>query len=343
MELNPKFVTLLRDADCVCNELVVPHSFCVKHCAKIPLTVKRSMRNGYEMWLDFDKKKEKFIGLHFLYSYFCLKGGQSLFFEYAGGFVFKVSIFGFDGSEIEYPKVVHHLQTAKPRQVSLYDGGWSFVSYVSLARKAADVVVVPQLFVDRVGDLVPDKLELVVSSGQQLVAHFKRKDCEISGLASLCNMLSFRYLNQFHILHFNYVLGNRFNVTAFDDSMTETPIYPKPYEHGETEMGNSTAFEILVQPFHMLRYCHGVDVSVDFRDVRDWWNKLDYITAYIGNRCWTLQVRKRANWKRTTIHDGWIEFRNDLDLAVGDVCAFHWRNDTVHNFDVCVLKAVGNV
>ncbi|KAK1373092.1 hypothetical protein POM88_029285 [Heracleum sosnowskyi] len=105
MELNPKFVTLLRDADCVCNELVVPHSFCVKHCAKIPLTVKLSMRNGYEMWLDFDKKKEKFIGLYFLYSYFCLKGGQSLFFEYAGGFVFKVSIFGFDGSEIEYKHV----------------------------------------------------------------------------------------------------------------------------------------------------------------------------------------------------------------------------------------------
>ncbi|KAK1394047.1 Glycosyltransferase [Heracleum sosnowskyi] len=103
---------------------------------------------------------------------------------------------------------------------------------------------------------------------------------------------------------------------------------------------NATAFEILVKPFHMLRHCYGVDISVKFKNVFQAWNKSDYITAYVETRCWKLQIRKRPNRKRTTIHNGWLQFRDDLQLAVDDLCMFEWKNDTVRNFNVRIVKKV---
>ncbi|KAK1387362.1 hypothetical protein POM88_015540 [Heracleum sosnowskyi] len=343
MDSTSKFVKLLSRGECVLTHLFVPHLFCEKYASAIPLTVKLIIRNGYEIWVDFDKENERFIGLGYLFSHFSLIGGQALVFEYIGGFNFKVSIFGLDGSEIEYPNIVHHLQTCRPRNISLYDGGWSFASYLNCEQDVVDEVVVPRYFLEVVGHLVPDKLELLVSSGLHVVGLFNRKDCKISGFASICNMLGVSKLNRFNALVLKYVLGNTFHVSCFDCSMSETAVYPLPTEYAESLNGNSIAFEILVQPFHMLPYCHGVDVSVDFNFVREWWNRVDYITAYKDERCWSLQIRKRRDWKRTTIHKGWITFRDDMQISVGDVCVFRWKNDTVHNFNLDIVRAVTHV
>lgn len=82
------------------------------------------------------------------------------------------------------------------------------------------------------------------------------------------------------------------------------------------------------------------DIPTKFNNLIYCWNRIDYFTAYLDNHCWTLQIRKRRDWKRTTIHDGWGSFRDDLQLAEDDVCLFRWKNDTVRNFDVEIVKAV---
>ncbi|KAK1387750.1 hypothetical protein POM88_015928 [Heracleum sosnowskyi] len=273
MDSTSKFVKLLSRGECVLHDLLLPHVFFEKYAAAIPLTVKLIIRNGCEIWVDFDKKNERFTGLGYLFSHFSLRGGQSLVFQYVGGFNFNVSIFGLDGSEIEYPNIVHHLQTYRPRNVSLYDGGWSFSSYLNYGQKVIDEVVIPRCFLDVVGHLLPDKLELIVSSGLHVVSSFYRKDRKISGFACICNMLGVSSLNWFNAL----VL------------------------------------------------------------------KVDYITAYKDQRCWLLQIHKRLDWKRNTIHNGWIQFRDDMELYVGDVCVFRWKNDTVHNFDIEIVRYVIHV
>ncbi|KAK1404590.1 hypothetical protein POM88_004195 [Heracleum sosnowskyi] len=254
MDSTSKFVKLLGRGECVLTDLFVPHVFCEKYASAIPLTVKLIIRDGYEIWVDFDKNNERFIGLGYLFSHFSLI------------------------------------------RVSLYDGGWSFASYLNYERNVVDEVVVPRSFLDVVDHLLPDKLELLVSSGLHVVGLFNRKDRKISGFESICNMLGVSKLNRFNALVLKYVLGNTFH-----------------------------------------------NVSVDFNFVREWWNRVDYITAYKDQRCWSLQIRIRRDWKRTTIHKGWIQFRDDMELSVGDVCVFRWKNDTVHNFDIDIVRAVTHV
>lgn len=94
----------------------VLNSFCAKYADSIPLTVKVLVRNGYELWLDFDKKNGKFKGMLDLLSHFSIEEGQSIVFEYAGGFNFNVTILSVDSAEIEYPMILHHLQNRRPKQ-----------------------------------------------------------------------------------------------------------------------------------------------------------------------------------------------------------------------------------
>ncbi|WOG81910.1 hypothetical protein DCAR_0101066 [Daucus carota subsp. sativus] len=69
------------------------------------------------------------------------------------------------------------------------------------------------------------------------------------------------------------------------------------------------------------------------------WKKRDYINAYAGDRAWKLQVRTRRNqFVRCGILDGWIKFREDLGLAVGDVVVLKCTNDSLHHFSVKVIK-----
>lgn len=51
-------------------------------------------------------------------------------------------------------------------------------------------------------------------------------------------------------------------------------------------------------------------------------------------------MRHRRDWKRTTINDGWCLFRDDLKLNENDICVFEWRDDTIRNFEVRVVKYI---
>lgn len=55
-------------------------------------------------------------------------------------------------------------------------------------------------------------------------------------------------------------------------------------------------------------------------------------------RCWKLQICHRSDRKRTTINDGWLIFRTDLQIEEGDICVFEWMNESIRNFKVRIVK-----
>ncbi|XP_074338985.1 B3 domain-containing protein Os08g0324300-like [Apium graveolens] len=123
MDLTPKFGRRVRLSECSSNEIRVPHAFCLKYDGRIPATLKIIVRNGYEIWVDFDKVNEKFKGFREFYHDFGIISGNTLLFEYVGNFDMKVVIVDMYGSEIQYPHRVHELQKQLPNLVSIYDGG----------------------------------------------------------------------------------------------------------------------------------------------------------------------------------------------------------------------------
>ncbi|KAK1375149.1 hypothetical protein POM88_031342 [Heracleum sosnowskyi] len=48
---------------------------------------------------------------------------------------------GNNGSEIEYPPVIHHLQTCHPRRVTVGHGGWRFAIFVDSTAGLEDEIV----------------------------------------------------------------------------------------------------------------------------------------------------------------------------------------------------------
>lgn len=79
---------------------------------------------------------------------------------------------------------------------------------------------------------------------------------------------------------------------------------------------------------------------MDYNRLFVFWKKKENIKVFIGDRCWQLGIRKRNKGKRTAIHSGWIEFRNDLQLNVGDKCCFKWIDESYQRFRVEILKAL---
>ncbi|KAK1366396.1 hypothetical protein POM88_041957 [Heracleum sosnowskyi] len=110
----PKFVKFLSALDCCLNDMDVPRRYCTQYGESLPTTFRLKVRTGYEFSVDFDKRKQRISGLSLFYKHFGLKGGESLVFEYCGGYKFNLFILSDDFSEIEYPSIVHHFQTCQP-------------------------------------------------------------------------------------------------------------------------------------------------------------------------------------------------------------------------------------
>ncbi|KAF1001429.1 hypothetical protein AG4045_028131 [Apium graveolens] len=289
MDLNPRFERRLRISECTSNAMRVPHAFCEKYGHRIPSTVRVLVCNGYELWVDFDKVSEKFRGLGDFFHEFGMKSGNTLIFQYGGDFDVKVCILDIYGSEIQYPPMVHNLQTCAPSNVSIFEGGWSFVRYLGWGGKVCDSVYVPYEFDDQVGALIPERVDFVVSSGYKFIGKY------------CCSRNSLSHL---------------------------------------TDLNGCTAFEIVIQKFHLLPHEHGVDILVEFKELSNHWLKKDHISTYVGIRCWLLEIRRRRDKRRCTINGGWLMFREDLHLDVGDTCTFQWRDDSIRNFNVVVQKRV---
>ncbi|KAK1364334.1 hypothetical protein POM88_039895 [Heracleum sosnowskyi] len=188
-----KFVKFVTPNDTSKNEMRIPSDFCSKYGNRLPASFHVILRNGYRLPVDFDQMR----GI--------LKGTNC--------------------SEIEYPHIVHHLQTCHPRRVTLGNGGWRFVFFVDPTVSLVDEII-------RLADLKP-----------------------------------------FHMLLFTY------------DSVDET----------SQAFDIASRFEITVQPCHMLKDCYGVDISTEYKDLCNMWDRIDYINVYSGDSSWRLQVRKRSD------------------------------------------------
>lgn len=81
------------------------------------------------------------------------------------------------------------------------------------------------------------------------------------------------------------------------------------------------------------------DVKSEFKDVYRWWKKKDHITVYGAEKSWKLEVRKRSYSNRTTIHDGWVQIRGDLQLKANDVCKFEVVDGDMRMFRVVVYRS----
>lgn len=98
-------------------------------------------------------------------------------------------------------------------------------------------------------------------------------------------------------------------------------------------------FAPLVCLIFVLYFCLQ-DILVEFKELSNHWLKKDHISTYVGIRCWLLEIRRRRDKRRCTINGGWLMFREDLHLDVGDTCTFQWRDDSIRNFNVVVQKRV---
>ncbi|WOH00956.1 hypothetical protein DCAR_0520333 [Daucus carota subsp. sativus] len=97
--------------------------------------------------------------------------------------------------------------------------------------------------------------------------------------------------------------------------------------------------EIIVQPHHLYKYVYGVDISTDYIAITGLWKKKDYISIYSEEKGWKLQVGNRGGKSnRTTIHDGWIQFRDDLGLHLGDVVVLKCARNSIQHFALQVLR-----
>ncbi|KAK1352902.1 hypothetical protein POM88_052740 [Heracleum sosnowskyi] len=328
----------------------VPRRYCTQYGESLPSTFRLKVRTGYEFSVDFDKGKQRISGLSLFYKHFGLKGGESLVFEYCGGYKFNLFILGVDFAEIEYPSIVHHFQTCQPVPVRIHAGGWKFSKFISLEESVLDKIAVPTGFVKKFPE-IPVRQNFMICNGQKFVGSYNSNDNTLNGFGHLRRLLGVSDLNIYSVLLFTYDGGHVFQTTIFDERMVEI-LFPPLGRCSRGVRGNLTvvetslpvgerlSFEITVKPFHMYEYCHGVDISMDFFDLVIEWERKDEITVYQGDRRWPLEIRKRKNWKRTTIHYGWIEFRDDLELQIGDVCVFTTMNQSVKEFTVEVRRAV---
>ncbi|WOG83495.1 hypothetical protein DCAR_0102670 [Daucus carota subsp. sativus] len=221
--------------------------------------------------------------------------------------------------------------------------GWRFVKHLNLANGFGDAVVPPQSFLGKFAATLPTRFKYFLNNGAEFRGHYNRQDGILTGLSSIPEYLRLEDLNFFDLVVFSFDNLKEFDVTCFDGRNVELVFHTYTIHSGAMlqSIRPASFFAVVVQPFHMLEYCHGVDISAEYRTLTDWWGKREEISIFRGRRCWELEIRKRADNKRTTIHDGWIQMRDDLQLEVGDTCWFKWKDESYHRFTVVVEKASG--
>ncbi|KAK1370937.1 hypothetical protein POM88_037029 [Heracleum sosnowskyi] len=218
---------------------------------------------------------------------------------------FNVYIIGNHGSEINYPSIVEGSQNCNPEI-----GGWKFVQHVYSTKEIVDEVVPPMSFLSKFGSRMPARVKYVLHNGKKFNGYYLRNEQTLRGLGGICDSLQLQNLNAFDLLVFTFDVFHSFTVSCFDGRNVETVIDDRLVSSGEFGESLFPPFEFVVdvQRFHMLNYSYRV---------------------------------KRPDWKRTTIHDGWLPFRDDLGLNIGDQCIFKWKDRSYNHFIVEVVKAVG--
>ncbi|XP_063936916.1 uncharacterized protein LOC135147654 [Daucus carota subsp. sativus] len=283
------------------------------------------------------------IGVEALYSDFHLEGGELLVFEFAGDGNFNVYIIGRDFCEVEYPNVVHALQEIGPRKVSLVKGGLKFVKFVTESEPIVDYMVAPISFAERCIHPLSLKcfVRYVLPNGKKINGLYDELTYKFSGLQTIPELLGNADLNSFNMLLLSYTEGAHLTISIFDDNFVEVFFPGSPLSTVPSLLAPvvESSFRIKVQPYMLLKYCHGVDIPAQHRDLWNMWSRSEYITVYSGTAAWKRKIRHRTDWKCTTIHDGWVAFRKDMALEVGDTCIFECPVDSFCHFSVRVVKS----
>lgn len=81
--------------------------------------------------------------------------------------------------------------------------------------------------------MLPDRVEYVVNGGQHIMGSYRRRECELTGLGSLCHILGVPNLNCLNLLVFSYDGRNTFKIAVFDNSMLEIPVRPTVPANGK--------------------------------------------------------------------------------------------------------------
>ncbi|KAL1802776.1 hypothetical protein ACET3Z_031423 [Daucus carota] len=328
MDSTPKFVKFLFDSDFDSDEIRIPPLFCTKIADYFPSHVKLLFQDGYHKWVPFSRSRSVFYDMHEVYDHFEIWRRQIIIFEYVKPFQFNVSILGVDLCELEY----------LPKPVIMGDGVSKFGHIPSCVETCVDEVDVPLAFVNRFGSNIPSSVDLIFNSSIRFVGDFIHKECKLTGLIQLCNMLGLPDLNKYVLLVFTYNGDKSFEINAYDSSMTADLGNADTFSSYLVTENTAHSFEIEVKPFHMLRYAHGVDIPAAFKRLTDMWGMKKVINAYKEDQCWSLEVRKRVGFKQPIILDGWLNFRDGLKLGVGDKLIFKQKGGNNTNFTVEVVK-----
>ncbi|KAL1831329.1 hypothetical protein ACET3Z_000980 [Daucus carota] len=336
----PDFFKFMTSADCSSNELLIPQKFCDMQHNALSGNWILSIRNGYKIDVAYDQQSRKLIGLLDLFTDFQLVGGEILLFEYVDNSNFKLYIVGEDGNEIKYPAIVHSSQTSSPIPVSTNNGGWKFVKFLSLAHPTLDEIVPPRSFLRMYGGQIPEWFTYVLKNHFIFGGHYEFLHRKLSGLSSICQGLRLDNFDRLELLVFTYDGDRIFRLSLFDGRNVEVGLDINVITYGNLRfrIRYPIQFNIEVMPSHMLRYCPGVTIPVEFKRFTNLWKKNDTIWVYKGSLSWEFEIRKSGKGKRTTIHGGWIHFRNALQLNVGDRCFFRWINESYNHFRVEIVK-----
>ncbi|KAK1401126.1 hypothetical protein POM88_000731 [Heracleum sosnowskyi] len=200
------------------------------------------------------------------------------------------------------------------KRTTIHEGGWKFVQNVYSTNEIVDEVVPPMSFLSNFASRMPARVKYVLHNGKSFNGYYLR--------------------NAFDLLGFTFDVFHSFTVCCFDGRNVESVI--------DDRLGASGEFgESLFPPFEFVVDVQQFHVRVQFRELRDMWSRNEQIIVYKDDCSWPIQIKKRPDWKRTTIHDGWLQFHDDLGLNIGDQCIFKWKDRSYKQFIVEVVKAVG--
>ncbi|KAK1394676.1 hypothetical protein POM88_013732 [Heracleum sosnowskyi] len=364
---NLKFVKFLSRVECKQNSLILPFDFVEKYGRWIPKNLIINIGNAYEIAVQYHRGVRTLFGVSKVFEVFELKGGETLFFNFFSDSKLSLFIVGTKAVELNYALILDPLSNPSPR---LGCFGRKFVIFLTCIEAVVDEIDPPLSFFEELGFGSADDLRFSLNNGRNFQGSYMENGPKITGFERMCRMLGVHDLNCFHLMLFTYNGNHSFDVAVFDESLVEI-IFPgdassngndlsfvdmrllmfycnidnfeiaKIYEvvgESSTPVGDVLKFEVVVQKFHMYDYCHGVDIGQKFKNVFKSWGKNVAITVYQGNRSWIIQIRKRRDLKRTSMHEGWQKFRDDLKLKVGDICVFTYIDDSTCEFEVEVCR-----
>ncbi|XP_063939723.1 uncharacterized protein LOC108198056 [Daucus carota subsp. sativus] len=201
------------------------------------------------------------------------------------------------------------------------------------------MLVPPHRYMEKICKRMPLKVKYVTNDGDEFLGYYDRIQGRFTGLKLICDHLGIENLNAFTTLVFCYDWTKRFHVSFIDGYNMEINLNMNLRGDALPESIRVPSFFVIeVKPFHMLPYCYGVDIPVEFKRVTEMWGRNVEIRVYKGDISWTLSVHKRADWKCTCILNGWTTFRDDVQLGIGDKLYFQWKDES-YKFTFEVVKA----